>query len=151
MILKIINKYITGFAAQVLLISILFYTGCSSSNIETVDSNTLQKDHNDISRIYSFELKDGRSFNDEKNNIYLNIANSSLPQIIFNGPATDSLGKNIPGSLFQGFSLFDVIHAEVQYKKKNNPLPVILSITAAIGVVVFIFWANGQRNKRTTN
>lgn len=148
MILNIINKHITGFVTQVLLFSVLLFTGCSSSNIETVDSYTLQKEHNDISRIYSFELNDGKSFNDDTHNIYLSYAKSNKSQIIYNGPATDSLGKIISGSLFQSFSLFDVISAEVQFKKKNNPLPVILGVTAAIGIIALIFWANGERNKR---
>lgn len=149
--LKIINKYLTGLITHVLLFSILFFTGCSSSNIETVDSNTLQLEHNDILRIYSFDLKNGKSFNDDTHKIYLSYAKNFMSQIIYNGPAIDSLAKNITGSLFQSFSLFDVISAEVQYKKKNDPLPVILGVTAAIGIVALIFWANGERNKRTTN
>lgn len=151
MILNTIHKHLTQIVIQVLLFSVVFYTGCTSSYIETVDGNTLQKEHNDISKIYSFDLKNGKSFNAEKNNIYLSFANSSLPQIIYNGPEIDSLGKKITRSLFQSFSLFDVMSAEVQFKKKNNPLPVILGVTLAIGIVALIFLANGERNKRTTN
>lgn len=151
MILKIINKYLTGFTTQVLLFSVMFYAGCSSSNIETVDSQTIQSEHNDITRIFSFDLKNGKSFNDDIHNIYLSYAINNKSQIIYNGPAIDSLGKNITGSLYQSFSLSDVTSAVVQFKKNSNPLPVILGITAAIGIVALIFLANGERNKRNAN
>ncbi|MEO8512613.1 MAG: hypothetical protein ABI543_03565 [Ignavibacteria bacterium] len=140
-------KFLTS---AVLLFCLVFCAGCSSSNIETIDSGTLKEDHKDISTIYSFKLRSGESFNDSLHNIYLNFSNSANPEIIYNGPdtKTDTSGNLVSKSLFQSFSLFNVLSAKVKYKKSNNPLWTILGGIAAVGIIIYIFWANGERNKK---
>ena len=140
-------------SARILIPVIIFftiiYTGCSTGgNIETVDSKTLKDDADDIKYILNFRLKDGRSFSDSSRTgiISLDFKHGVIPQICYfkteKGP--DSLSRYYAA---QTFNLEDVSKAIVLYKKDNS-LGLLAGGALAIGLVVFLFWANGERNKR---
>ena len=151
--LEYINKKLIGFITPVLLFCIIFFAGCSSSKIETVDSKTLIEDHEDIDYIRSFKLKNGKTYNNSICSIYMSFADSANPEIIYNGPgnSNDTASREKYNALFQSFRIAEVLSAKVKYEKSSNPLGVLLGGIAAAGIIVYIFWANGERNKRKSN
>lgn len=134
-----------------LLIFLFVFAGCSSSEPEreTVDRKTLVEDKKDINRIYSFTLKGGKTFNDSLNEIGLDLTDKKDPRIVYYAPEikTDT-ATYYTAKPYQSFSIFSVISADVLYRKSSSKIMPILGPIIGIGVLVFIFWANGERNKR---
>lgn len=149
MIQKITLKLVP--AITPILLFVYVFSGCSASDPEreTIDNRTLVEDRKDIERVFSFTLKGGSTFTDSLYWISLNLSDKKDPRIIYYGPEikTDTT-TYYTGKPFQSFSIFSVISADVLYRKSTSNVMSYIGPILGLGILVFIFWANGERNKR---
>jgi hypothetical protein len=145
------NKKLISFLTNVLLTTFIFYSGCSSSGgKDTVDGSTLEDDYKDIQVIYSFKIKDGRQFSKSNDvcNIYIQKSGSTGLKIFAVCDSIDAEGYRRYTKVINSFSLSDVTRANVLYKKSSSPVGIIIGVVVFIGLLAFLFWASGERNKR---
>lgn len=150
-LIKYINSKLVRILTPIVIVFVILLSACGPSILEreTIDNITLKEDYRDIDWIYSFTLKSGKTFTDSIYSIGLNFKDKKDPRIIYNGPdiKADSAG-NFSDEPIQSFSIFDVKEADVIYKKSTSSIMPIVGPIIAVAVIVFIFWANGERNKR---
>lgn len=149
MIQKITLKLVP--AITPILLFVFVFSGCSASDPEreTIDGGTLIEDRRDIEKVFSFTLKGGRIFSDSLYWIGLNFSDKKDPRIIYYGPEIETdTTTYFTGKPYQSFSIFSVVSADVLYRKSTSNVMSYIGPILGLGILVFIFWANGERNKR---
>lgn len=133
----------------VLLFCFIFSSGCVTSGIQTIESDDLESDHKYITDIINITLKSGETFSGNDYNFSLALNDRNGAKIyLYPKPKYDTLKVTSKIYQYESFSLTNILSAKVRYKNKPTVTGYIAGGVVLIGLLAFLWWANGERNKR---
>jgi hypothetical protein len=149
MLLNFCNSKLINFIIPVLLFCMIVSSGCVTSGIDTVDSEELESEHKYITEIINIKLKTGEIFTDKEYNFSLSLNDKDDVKIyLYPKPVHDTLNINSNIKRYESYLLQDILSAKVKFKNKPTVTGYIAGGVVLIGLLAFLWWANGERNKR---
>lgn len=145
-----INKKLIGFVIPVILFCFVFFSGCSSSKIETIDSDELASDHRSILEIKKIKLTNGDTLSSYHYNFSVKENKTGPVQLFcYLKNQLNTLDTNKYIYAYENFLISDIDSAVVLYKKKPN---ILLAIAGGVllffilGAVWAYFTGEGRKN-----
>ncbi len=142
-----INSVLPAYVIPLLIFCFVFFYGCSSGRVQTVDADDLASDKEDIIEIHSIKLKNGNILT--SNYYYLSIQTAGKKGAKVNYELNSNIDTSLGLPKSGAYDLSEVLSARVSYVRSDGvPVKEIIGGALLIGLLVFLFWANGERNKR---
>ncbi len=146
--LKYLDTQWVNMITPILIFCFVFFKGCVTSGIETVESDEIESDGSYIKHIYNIKLNNGKILTDNDYNFEIESLEEQESKInCYQKDLSDTI--NNPGiNLYENFTLSEIKTAKVKFKNKPTMTGYIIGSARIIGFIALIFVANGARNER---
>lgn len=149
MVLNFCNSKLINFIIPVLLFCLIVSSGCVTSGINTINSEELESEHKYITEIINIKLNSGEIFTDKEYDFSLSLNDLDEAKIyLYPKLVRDSLNTNPDIKRYESYLLSNILSTKVKFKNKPTVTGYIAGGVVLIGLLVFLWWANGERNKR---
>lgn len=143
-----INSDLPAFICPLLLFCVTFFSGCSTSGIYTVDGDEFTSEYKYIKKIYSVSYNDSVKFAEADYEFIVYKNKLGEPEELNCYPKFLNNKDSLYYSYFKVIPLDDKMHAKIYYQSKPTIMGYIGGVIGLVAVIAFLWWANGERNKR---